>query len=125
MISFRMSGQRYDFDEEQDLTAAEMFAFEDYARITLEEGALDVLALQLRNGSVTGSALRILCVLAWIAHRRAGGVLEWGPFTESISLGSIEVLDDAPVAVGGGDGGPRRDSSTRKRPKSRTKRGKQ
>lgn len=120
MISFKMSGQRFDFDDEQDLTAAEMFAFEDHARITLEQGALDVLAGQLQTGKVTGSGFRILIVIAWIAHRRAGGALEWGPFTDSITPGSIEVLDDELVAVG--DGGPRRDSPTRKRPKSRTKR---
>ena len=121
MFRFRMSGQTFEFDSTQDFTAAELFAVADIVGISDDEdaaAALTRLAADVDSGHLTIKGAKALLCLAWLAHQRAGGTLEWAPFTRTVVPATLELLDDG---TGSGDGGPQRKSSTRQRPKGRKK----
>lgn len=121
MFSFTMSGQRYDFDETADLAADELFAIADIVGIGDDdpiENAIGQLAAQLEAGQMTIRGARAIICIAWLAHRRSGGSLEWPAFQRKVVPATLQLIDTAPAD---GDGGPQRPSATRQRPKSRTK----
>lgn len=120
-MRFQMSGQIFNFDERPELlTAEEVFAVEDEVGMPLDE-LLELVASGFESGRVVGRALRAICGLAWLAHRRAGGSLSWKAFTRTIAPATIAVIPDEPPSppAAGGDGGPQRPSATRQRPKAR------
>lgn len=110
-----MSGKRFDFDDTAPLSADDMFAFEDATGIPVD-GTLEEVGAALEAGEVTSRGIRAVVGLAWLAHRRAGGTLEWRAFCKTVEPGTLEVVPDT-----GGDGGPQRESATRQRPRPRKK----
>lgn len=93
MFSFTMSGQRFDFDEDAEVTAADIFAFEEATGIPID-GSLELLAEQMLAGEVTSRGLRAVVGLAWLAHRRAGGGLGWDAFCGTVAPATLQVVDD-------------------------------
>lgn len=121
MFRFRMSGQVFEFDADADFTAGELFDVADIVGITDGQdpaAALTQLATDADAGHMTLRGAKALICIAWLAHQRAGGVLDWRAFSRTVVPATLEVLDDGPAA---GDGGPQRPSATRQRPKGRKK----
>lgn len=98
MLKFEMSGQRFELDTDPaKLTADELFAVEENCGQTFD-AILDLIAEAMTDTERTSSrVLRALVAVAWLAHRRSGGRLDWVPFTRTVHPATIRVLgDEAP-----------------------------
>ena len=121
MFRFRMSGKLYEFDEQAEFTAGELFDVADIIGASADDDLGELvtrLATSVSSGHVTLRGAKALLCIAWLSHRRGGGTLDWSAFTHTVVPSTIEVLDEPAV---GGDGGPQRPSATRQRPKRKRK----
>ena len=120
MFRFRMSGKLYEFDEQAEFTAGELFDVADIIGASADDDLGELvtrLATSVSSGHVTLRGAKALLCIAWLSHRRGGGTLDWSAFTHTVVPSTIEVLDES--AAAGGDGGPQRESATRQRPRGR------
>jgi hypothetical protein len=99
VLRFEMSGRRFAFDFERDITADELWALDELGVSAAEMAA--VLA-RIDSGDVDEHRItRALCALAYLCARRDDPKVSWAEFSRTIAPATWRPLDDdEPVSVG-------------------------
>jgi hypothetical protein len=109
VMRFTISGpageQQLAYDWAQDITAADLWALEEMGMTAdILENAIeraDDIAQAAATGdrSVLNLSLRVMCALAFLAHRRDGNDTPWKDYARGINPGSFKVvgMDHPPV----------------------------
>lgn len=94
VMRFRMSGQTFEYDWAQELTAADTFALDEMGvKVTeLDDAITNADAMASGDRVFTQMGLRVICAVAFLAHRRDGHDTPWKDFSRTIAPASLEVL---------------------------------
>lgn len=94
VLRFTMSGQTFAYDWAQELTAADTFALDEMGvKVTeLDDAITNADAMASGDRAFTQMGLRVICAIAFLAHRRAGNDTAWKDFSRTIAPATLEVL---------------------------------
>lgn len=94
VLRFRMSDQTFAYDWAQELTAADTFALDEMGvKVTeLDDAVQNADAMASGDRAFTQMGLRVICAVAFLAHRRDGHNTPWREFARTIAPATLEVL---------------------------------